>query len=238
MFELEAPSESVPPSADRYTFALEVNGTPVWIDGWRPELVRIPLSPNEPFSLAFGLENLDFSGADAGLEHIVVEVRYLRGQSVLVTREMEIEYTALRSTSGDVTSADGTQFDWSAVYQHPLRENKYQVFVAGGATQVAAEQVKSAVDRAGETFDEQPIVGVIRPPLHANPNFGVVFGIKEESGQIRFTFDAEDASRVCERVLGLSTKAGLADIFRSDAYRYEMEPRAPGRSSAMQCRIL
>ncbi|HZO99964.1 MAG TPA: hypothetical protein VFD30_06710, partial [Terriglobia bacterium] len=59
-------------AADAFTYLIKVNGTPIYVDGARPEDMIEPFNPSEGISFAFGLENLNFSGADQGCENISV----------------------------------------------------------------------------------------------------------------------------------------------------------------------
>ncbi|MGH7340609.1 MAG: hypothetical protein ACREKH_08985, partial [Candidatus Rokuibacteriota bacterium] len=53
-------------------WAIGVNGTPVHIDGWPPEAHRDAFDPRKGLQIEFGLENLDFSGKQSGVEHVDV----------------------------------------------------------------------------------------------------------------------------------------------------------------------
>jgi len=226
--EFHVESEPLPTlgQADHFTFAIRVNGTPVFIDGWPPEYMRTAFQPAKGVSLAFGLENLNFSGARAGTEDIEVRFDFRNADKVLRSTSVSLRYVALRpSTVQTVTAPDGATFHWSANYVKPQNANTFEIFLLSTPSADAAEQLRRAIDKAALAFSGRPVVAVVRPPLGASVNFGVVLGIRRETGQIQFTFDKASSGRLCRWVVTERQSPAVGRLVREDVYRYEVDLR-------------
>ena len=55
--------------ADVIRYEVTVNGTPVRIDGFLPDELSLPYDPKKGIHIEFGLQNLDFRGANAGRDY-------------------------------------------------------------------------------------------------------------------------------------------------------------------------
>ena len=66
--------------ADRIIYSIFINSTPIYIDGFEPKYLARKFNPSEQISYQFGLQNLGFSGADNGYEHIEVLMQFLQGE--------------------------------------------------------------------------------------------------------------------------------------------------------------
>jgi hypothetical protein len=79
-------------------------------------------------------------------------------------------------------------------------------------------RAKKQIDDERRQFEGSTIVGVLRPPLR-NSSYGLVLGLQEASGQIRFTFDPSTATRLLRAAKDLraSSKA-FATIVHDTAY--------------------
>src|SRR5208283_5434296 len=103
-----------------FTYDIKVNGTPVSIDGWRSSDLRVPMEPSKGIALRFGLENLNFSGAEGGCETIDVRIAVFQQDKRIKSYDLYRQYAALRD-AGLVTIAaeDGQSFQWSGKYLNP-----------------------------------------------------------------------------------------------------------------------
>ncbi len=172
-----------------FTYDIKVNGTPVAIDGWRASDLRMPLEPSKGIVLQFGLENLNFSGADSGCETIDVQIAVFQQDEKIKTYDLFRKYAALRDAEQvTITAEDGLSFQWSGKYLNPTVGERCEVFVGSTSDVRYAGQLKARIDRAGLKYEGQDVVGVVRPPLN-NPNYGVSVGLRQASGQVRFMFD-------------------------------------------------
>lgn len=222
--------------ADSFVYAVSVNGTPVYFEGWPPELLAQPYDPSEPFKLVFPLENLNFSGASAGRETIRLEIRFLSGDRLVREIPLERSYVAIRPAElKQIEAEGGPVFRWSGEYRNPPVENKFEIFAGSHATAEAAERHKRRIDEVGLAFGDQPVVAVIRPPLGENQNYGVVLGLEAPTKQVRFTFDAERGADICRDAMRERRRPDVKPLITADAYRYEMQPRPPDHPKLREC---
>jgi hypothetical protein len=238
-FLLETGPLSKLEKATRFTYAVTVNGTPVLIDGWAPEDIRVPFDPEKGVALSFGLENLDFSGAQSGMEAIDGTFEFQGERGSLKRTRVRLMYVALRDAPRQTAKAnDGLVFTWRATYIRPRTEHKFEIFVYSNEDMRWAEERKKALDLARLSFEGREVIAVLRPRLEPSRWHGVVLGLRQPSGQIRFTFDGETATRLCRWAWSARSRGPTAEIIDRDAYRYEMEPRAPGAPKFRFCREL
>ena len=218
-------------SARHVTYAIRVNGTPVYIDGWRPELLRERFDANTGLAVHFGLENLDFTGREGGYETIDVTLVFRNDEAVIRESRVRMRYVALRSTEArSVRTEDGLEAIWQAKYRTPGTRDRYTILLSTDplATAEAAETLRAKIDGARLAVGDMPLVGVVRPPLPPNTSYGVAAGLKLTSGQVQFTFDESEATRVCRQVLVLRKQPTGAAVIPAEVYRYESE--LPDRS--------
>lgn len=238
VFTLESGAMQGLQEANGMIYRVRVNGRPIYFNGWEPERLRVPFDPTRGIVLEFGLQNLDFAGAKAGAEEIEVSIDLLTAHRIVRTLRIPIQYVALRDAGPSQVVLDGVHLRWRATYARPQHEHKFEIFLSTDAlaSAAAAEARKRRVDAAQLRLDGRPVLGVIRPPLPPNRNFGIVLGLEEPTGQVRFTFDEPTVNRLCHDVIALARVAGSA--VSPHAYRYEMEPRAARVPATRPCRTL
>jgi len=179
--------------ASYFTYDIKVNGTPVSIDGWRSSDLRATLEPTKGIGLQFGLENLNFSGADGGCETIDLRIAVFQQDKQIKTYNLFRKYAALRDAEpATITAGDGQSFQWSGNYLNPKVGERDEVFVNSTTDVTYAGRVKARIDRAGLQYEGQGLVGVLRPPLD-HPSYGVIVGLRQASGQVQFMFDSARA---------------------------------------------
>jgi hypothetical protein len=196
-----------------YTYRIYVNGTPIYVDGWGTEDTETLFSPREDFEFEFGLENLDFSGAELGNE--IIKVRfdfYSKGQK-LTTIELERTYAALRDVSPETITKKRIQFKWTGEYVIGKKQDGFEVFIWSTTDPNEMMKRKKWFDQSSVSFDNQEAVSVIRPPLGKNPYYGLVIGLVDEVGRIKFTFNEETANRILAWVKNHLSKVRIRDEF-------------------------
>ena len=217
--------------ADAFYVELAVNGQPVRIDGLRPELLSQPMPLDREFRYRFGLENLNFSGLEGGCDTMSATIQLLRqGEPMDEPLILQRSYVALRDAIPVSVTAGGKRFTWTGTYMRPTLSFDHEVFVQ--SVQVpslkdkeklarALSDISDLRDRANRDiqakFQGQPVTFVVRPPLlkpdhlPKKMGFGLAAGIVEETGQIRFTFDRQDAQKLRDYLKGLGYSRYLID---------------------------
>jgi hypothetical protein len=218
---------------------VRVNGVPILEDGLAPALRPLPNDPGKPFRHSFALQSLDFEGAQAGCEAIVLTLRPLlsggkRGEPLSAL----LPYVALRDAPGKQQPFGKGSLNWSAKYMVPDAEWSHEAFItsvsystAGGAA--AAERareravaLKKEFDRLGLTHDGRPLVAVIRPPLTLTGQrlaYGLTTGVVQSSGQVRFTFSPQDAHALGDTLLSArSTNPAARRVIDREKYIYKV----------------
>jgi hypothetical protein len=192
-----------------FTYDIQVNGIPVSIDGWRSSDLRVPMEPSKGIVLRFGLENLNFSGADNGCETIDVRIAVFQQDKRIKSYDLFRQYAALRD-AGLVTipAENGQSFQWSGRYLNPEVGDRYEVFVNSASDVQYASKVKARIDRAGLKYEGQDLVGLLRPPLN-NPTYGVIVGLRQPSGQNQFIFDDTRAQALAKWIQSSESVAAL-----------------------------
>jgi hypothetical protein len=215
-------------NADGVTYAIRVNGNPVYIDGWPEEAWRVPFDAAQGLRLEFSLANLDFSGHDQGREDIDIALKFAKGKQVLRTEKVRLAYVALRPACGQtVKSADGLTVYWQANYIGAQPGDRWQIFVASPPDGRAAQALKNKIDGARLRLDGQEMVGVIRPPLVPGRPYGVGLGLRQPSGQVKFTFDDTTSQRLLADATRLAPTTGgvlSTSIFRREVDRNPVKP--------------
>jgi hypothetical protein len=221
-FDIRSKSLSGVSDADTIYYEIKVNGTAALIDGLPEWSVGLPFDPAKDLEFDFGLENLNFSGADGGCEHIEVALSFRKKDRQVKLLQVARLYAALRNPV-NVTRQVGqvSQFAWGGKYVRPAAEGKIEV-LAGAVKRVdQAQRWKMLIDRAGLKYQDQSIVGVIRPPLREPEYFGLAIGLTLPNGQVQFTFNRTAAAQLRIYLAALrSTKEGSA-VFQSDPYTEE-----------------
>ena len=168
-------------------------GSPAWTHA-------VPLKAGMPVQLAFGLENLDSSGADRGRERLEVRIVQLARKRPVAEDSVTLGFVALRDLDeSPATTAAGVPLRWSARY-FPAAADRYQVFAYGGGesdTLSARTKFDAARAPASAAAGALPLVGVVRPPNKDNKAWGVAVGVALPTGQVRFSFDADTTKALC-----------------------------------------
>lgn len=215
---------------------VRVNGVAILEDGLAPSLRPVPNDPAKPFRHSFALESLDFEGAQAGCEAIVLTLRAVLagGKTATAPSVATLPYVALRDAPAQSVALGKGTLNWSARYVVPADEWSHEAFItsvgyaaSAGETAAAsarqrAVQLKRDFDRLGLRFQGRPLVAVIRPPLTLSGDrlaYGVTAGVVQPSGQVRFTFSAQEAHAIGDTML--AARAASAPAKRViDAQKY------------------
>jgi len=221
-------------NADSVQYLIKANGSPLYVDGWAPEDMLKPFENPGDFTFSFGLQNLNFSGADDGCEHIQVYLSFRQQGRVIKQVALSRKYAALREADQEeVRSDDGTTFTWTGKYVKPRNEDTSEVFALSVPNLQNMRNAKNQIDAARLTYDGMEVVAVLRPPLN-NPNYGIVIGVRQPSGQVRFTFDTATASSLLNWILHLPAEQQKR-LFRKDAFIYHMRPGDSGTGTYKSC---
>ena len=195
--EIKMKSLSLPSSlseANRYAYYIFVNGTPICIDGFLPQYMKQTFSYKQGINLVFGLENLGFSGNVDGFEKVQVKFKFFRDEKPLNEIVCSFDYVALRSTESTrkITANDGSLFQWDAAYKVPVG-TEYEIFWVSPLQVEKARKGKEEIAKAQLSYQNHPLIGVIRPPKFPNKHYGVCVGLVLENKQIKFTYSKADA---------------------------------------------
>lgn len=190
------------PVADEVSYDIRVNGHRLWVNGLPAWTHAAPYRAGAPCRVAFGLENLDSAGRHAGREKVQVRVLLLRDKQPVFEDRVDFDFLALRDQPEQAaTSAAGQPVQWKASYR-PAPADRYQILLHGGGeadTLAARDKMQAArvPSDAGGGATGQPLVGVVRPPTDTNRSWGMVVGVAQPSGQLRFSYDAATARALC-----------------------------------------
>lgn len=224
--------------ADSFTYSIRVNDQQVFVDGWRPSVMREHFASQQGVRFNFGLQNLSFSGRHRGLEKIEVTLDFLDGDRSL-GRPMTLSrfYAACTTDGKEITISDpvavkgygGTDLGirWTANYVRPSVEDRFEIIARSSTDVTELEGTKRDIDRAKIGFSGQTILGVLRPPLDGNPHFAVMIGLERRNGQTQFTFNEQTADSLCRWVYENRGKFGTAvrhDIFRMENDLHHDDP--------------
>lgn len=200
--------------ASMFRYEIVANGTPLYVDGWSPENMLKEFDPQKGMDFSFAVENLDFSGAENGCENIDLHLAFLNGDQTVKELTLHRKYAALRDASSKSFNEGSLQFVWTGKYMKPKVEDRAEVFVNSTTDLQEAALLKKRIDSDGESFEGLPVIAVLRPPLNS-PEYGVVIGVRQPTGQVRFTFDPAVAARI---------KAWVHALHVSKPKRYRSEP--------------
>jgi hypothetical protein len=207
-FQVQLPPNPALQGYNELSYQVLVNGERVYFDGLPPEVLREPFHPGSMNTVSFALENLNFSGQDAGFEKVTLQLTFY-GQNKTQHQEINLNYVALRpmpepfAAGSTVTSTDVrgpySAVKWNAEYRVPKpNPNEFDVFIGSASQASGAMSMKNRFDKRSLKREGRPLVAVVRPPFKANAHYGMVAGIVQPSGQIQFTFNQSDACSVIE----------------------------------------
>jgi hypothetical protein len=188
---------------------IKVNGRTVWVDGLPADASAVPFDASAGLNLQLGLENLEFSGAQLGFERVELTLRFLDGKTLVREATVPLHYVALRDkTESEPVGDSDLGVRWKAKYVPGPAADRYQIFLMSTPSAEEVERIKRRFDSAGfksaSGNDTLPLVAVIRPPLQDNRNYGLAVGLRQPTGQIRFSFDQATSLLLCGRLNQLS----------------------------------
>lgn len=204
---LSSPSLPQAAAANRVALDVSINGHRLWVNALPAWATAVRYDPVRGLQLAFGLENLNAAGASNGAEQLRIRVIYLHGHTPVFEDTLVIDnYIALRTLPAATVRGQVLAAQWSAVY-HPTPADRYQL-LAYGSKQGADDnlRVKKMLDGAslpGPAALGGPVVGVVRPPVRDGAAWGVALSVRQPSGQLRFSFDADAAKALCSHITAL-----------------------------------
>jgi TIR domain len=223
-------------AAKMVSVEVTVNGRTALIDGLPPDASAVRFDAVTGLRLSFGLENLDFAGANKGHEAIDVKLRFLDASGKTLVRETQarLDYISLRNQpESRPAGKDELGIRWTARYYSGLKDDRFQIFLTSSPDIDALVRAKRDFDGASHAADvdgrSHPLVAVIRPPFGDNRNWGLNVGLLLPSGQIRFTFDDATSTRLCRSLAQLARAAG--SHVREDSYRRSVD----GTRQIRQC---
>ncbi|HMF78836.1 MAG TPA: toll/interleukin-1 receptor domain-containing protein [Bryobacteraceae bacterium] len=204
-------------AADRVNFDVHVNGAPIYIDGLPPETNSVKFDAKAVLEVQFGLENLNFSGMQASYEDIQVALAFMKSGQVVRRATVGMKYVALRQMpEGPVVGESGLRILWRAQYHTGRADDVYQIFTLSTRDLKVAQEAKSKIDAAKLQAGGLPLLAILRPPLGENRAYGIALGLRNPSGQVKFTFDDAASKSLCREVWKMAAHSRLIDkgIFR------------------------
>jgi hypothetical protein len=202
---LDAPN--APVGTDAAGYELTINGKRLWVDAMPAWVYAQPWSPGQPLTLAFGIENLNASGAERGVERLDLRVVYFQRKHPVADEPLQLPYLALRDTAPVQTTTDRQRSLRWQVHYRPASGDQYQILAHGGGVRSTLQARDSLLNAhlpaPGESAGPagQRLVGLVRPPIPGNPSWAISLGQTLPSGQLRFSFDADAARRMCRWVM-------------------------------------
>ncbi len=223
--------------ADHYYYAVKVNEQPVYIDGFLPDRIVIPLQMG-PNWISFALENLNFTGQDNGYENLHLTITFKKGGEVVYRRELDRKYIALRDAAPipPFETEVGT-FEWTGKYVVPTNEDVYEILVGSSVCATAEDQecvkrimnAKREFDGASLTFNGKPVVVQVRPPLRKKPvAYGLALGVVLPSREVKFTFNSTETDQFCDWAAEHYGQGAAGKIIQKDRSRYNVATRGYG----------
>ena len=205
-FDVKFTPEGQAREADHYYYAVKVNQQPVYIDGFLPDRIVIPLQPG-PNWISLALENLDFTGQDNGYENLHLTITFVKGGEVVYRQELDRKYIALRDAAPIPSfKTEAGTFEWTGKYVAPTNEDVYEILVGSSVCATAQDQecvkrimnAKREFDGASLTLNDRPVVVQVRPPLRPSPvAYGLALGLVLPSREVKFTFSSTETDQFC-----------------------------------------
>lgn len=203
---------------DSMTYQVFANDTPIYFDGWPQEDTITAVDPLTGITLEFGLENLNFSGANYGEEMIRVEFDFYSGKKPLKTLSLERSYVALREVEPISITKDDIDFNWTGDYFIGKAEDGFKVNIWSTTDPNELAKRKKWFDQAGVQFEGRHAVSVIRPPLKPNPFYGLSIGLVDEYSRVKFTFSKAGADRILSWVKNSLRSVRVKDL--NDGFKH------------------
>jgi len=209
-------------NSNSYQYQLFVNGQAVYFNGFPPEAFRSAFDPSKPIQFAFGLRNLNFSGARDGFEDLELRFTFFKGEVPTLRQTISRKYVALRSdapghpldlSKGVVQDSAVGPIEWEATYQYSSHDDVFTAQALSAPDLARIAGVKRLLDSANLTFENQRVVLVVRPPLWCNAYADGDIGLVQEStGQVRFTFDKDEVRRLTAWARGVSQNSSISAV--------------------------
>jgi hypothetical protein len=220
--------------ADSFRYEIYANGLPLYVDGLPPEDMREEFNPAKGFDFSFGIENLDFSGQDNGCENIQVALEFLKGDQSIRKLLLTRSYAALRDAVVEqVQPAEGVRFVWSGKYRKLNAADRTEIFALSTSDLNEAKRFSARLKDAHLSYNGMDVVGVLRPPLN-KPQYGVIIGLRQPTGQVKFIFSIAVAKEILGWAQGIH--ASRSSIFRNSPFRYDLKPGDSGAGTMESCR--
>lgn len=198
--------------ADAFFYDITANGVAANINGVTGSYRAIKYDPSLPLNIEFGLQNLNFSGNDGGCDAIGLTIRFIKDGTLLdSTIHLKRSYIALRDAGKVTSNINDVEVSWTGKYIRAGKEYDNEVFLLSKlvskdldfdthkakiqAAVTEIETVKNDFNNLKLTFNNQPLVAVVRPSL-TKISYSLAVGIVEDNKQIRFTFDENKAQEL------------------------------------------
>jgi hypothetical protein len=189
--------------ATSLSYAVKVNGVPVYMDDAPPHQTRIPYNSKGGVHLHFAIENLGFTGGKDGYETIAVEIQFYKGRELLRTATIERAYISYRHAA-EMTVKDANSaatYTWTGFYRPAKVQAAYEVMLLYGPQNLVLRQ-RDSFDRKALEVDGMRAVGVIRPGRKENPTYGMTVGLALPTGQVKSLFTRQEADKICDWIDG------------------------------------
>ncbi|OFX11922.1 MAG: hypothetical protein A2516_07305 [Alphaproteobacteria bacterium RIFOXYD12_FULL_60_8] len=220
--------------ANAVSYDVRVNGVPVRFDGFEPDFIPNSFDNSQGVRLEYALQNLNFSGTQAGCDKLETTFGFLKdGKQLPVRLSLSRSYVALRNAEEIQKEGLGSSFRLSGHYVKPDNGYDHEVFIrsvyskserSGIVLVKLGEEItalKTKFDSLGLEYAGQKLVAVIRPPL-TKTSYGLAVGIVEPSGQVRFTYTKEEAETIKAHLLKIrnSNPQRYSQLIGDDAFLY------------------
>ncbi len=235
-FDVQFTPEGKAREADHYYYAVKVNEQPVYIDGFLPDRIIIPLQMG-PNWISFALENLNFTGQDNGYENLHLSITFIKGSEVVYRQELDRKYIALRDAAISTIPTEVGKFEWTGKYVVPKNEDVYEVLVGSSVCATALDQdcvkrimnAKRQFDAASLSLHDKPVVVKVRPPLRPTPvAYGLALGLVLPSRQVKSTFNSTQTDQFCHWAAEHYGQGPAGKIIQKDRRRYNVAIRGYG----------
>jgi Putative serine esterase (DUF676) len=226
-------------NADRFSAAVVVNETPVYFDGIDPDKLRRRISGRDSVSFQFGLDSLNFNGANFGYEQIEVKFNFYDGNRLVHTAYSRRPYAANRNYAesfNDVmkrlTYDSGGIFSWTGAFRPGgTGQDRYAILLQSAKSD---PDLRAAIDKMeagrnglqglGLSFDGKVVEGRLAAPRPTNTAVGLTLVLKLESGRTQGAFPLATAENLCRFLMRKRKKLLEVGAMTLDAVIYDYDP--------------
>jgi hypothetical protein len=211
--------------ATHVTYAIEVNGVPIHIDGWPPHSESADYDSRKGLALRFGLENLGFTGGTDGYEKLRLTLRFQTADEILLHEAvLERSYVSYRHARPvELALAGAGTVTWQGWYRPSRVLDRAEVMLGVSKDVDGISRIRMAIEKNSPSYGGQEITGIVRPPREDNPWYGVSLGFKLASGQVRSSFALDEAKAICRWLVGGDGRKLFPGWMRRGAYVYEFK---------------